>query len=84
VQEENPRLYHGRIDVKFGPIGGYSREDFGFFCFPHDIGRVQEAYLLCDYEVESVHKRCEKCCLPIFKNKPILPSPVSVPKRTLA
>jgi hypothetical protein len=43
---EWPGLYHGVLDVRFGPLSRHG-EDLGTFRFPHDTGAVSHAYLLC-------------------------------------
>jgi hypothetical protein len=58
VDDFCPCTYYGKVDVNFGPISGNAPHVFGSFSFERDMPRVQEAYLLVEYEVECRDNYC--------------------------
>jgi hypothetical protein len=46
---DSPLLYHGVLDVSFGPLRGHMPEPVGKLRLPHDLEAVRNAYLLCEY-----------------------------------
>ena len=66
-----PCTYYGKVDVNFGPISGNAPHVFGSLSFEKDMPRVQEAYLLVEYEVECGDDccTCGKCCAPDLRSR---------------
>jgi hypothetical protein len=60
------RTLYEKIKADFGPISGHSRHNFGHLRFRHDLPCVEEAYLLCEYEVNGADDdcKCNRCCIP--------------------
>lgn len=66
IVDEDCAFYFGKVEVEFGPIVGNAWHNFGHLRFDCDMPRAEEAYLLCEYEVDCVEKdcKCTKCCAP--------------------
>jgi len=53
VEEQCSGLFHGRLEIKLGPIVGVCNWEFGKLVFPPDSGDILDIYLLCRFGTEE-------------------------------
>ena len=60
-----PVLFMGFVDVHIDAVdewGAAAREDVACLRFPRELGCVEQAFILCEYEAVSEDDACAKCC----------------------
>jgi len=62
VGSDYPGLYHGAIDINWGPLDFEKDQDLGTFKFPKSVGYVSKAFIIVKYRVNKTEKYIVKKC----------------------
>jgi receptor-binding and translocation channel-forming TcA subunit of Tc toxin/ABC toxin-like protein len=67
---EWPRLYHGVLDTRLGPLGDNSHDRYARFRFGCEVAPVKQIFLFCHYEVMPRHEEEGRWCCPNVRVEP--------------